>query len=133
MIHMKFLLILFLLLCAFSVSHSLRCFSCNTEKLFCPTKIVTCPADQKPIKCVSLTKDDFKFKGCYSDLVKFSFFNYFSGMNENLDHRLNKPMNKLDSECYCNTDLCNGSWKFSKKIQIVSTVAGVVFVLFKLF
>lgn len=123
---MKYLLAMFLLFCAFSVGHSLRCFSCNTEKLLCPPKIVTCPANEN--KCVSLTKDNFKFKGCNSEVTALMTKALFT-ISYKLYNRLDSP----SSNCFCKTDLCNGSEKLSKKSQIVLTVAGVVFVLFKLF
>ena len=80
-------------------------------------------------KCIYLTKNNFKLKGCFSKLFKLRLEFFFPAMNKKLYNRLTFP----SSECYYNTDLCNGSGKFSKKSQIFSTITGVVFVLFKLF
>ena len=129
---MKFLLILLLLFCALSVGHSLRCYSCNTDKLLCPPKIVICPYVENPkfYKCVSITKNEHKFKGC--------FMEYKKKLQKALvyNHPFLKTVKKLhphSTHSTCDTDLCNGSGKFSKKSQIVSAVAGVALVLFQLF
>ena len=129
---MKFLLILFLLCSAFSVSHSLRCFSCNTHKLFCPPKVITCKLTGNPEldKCISVTKNNHKYKGCDAEFTKM-LVKAVLGKSSFIETA--KKLHPPSSHSTCNTDLCNGSGKFSKKSQIVSTGACVVFVLFKLF
>ena len=131
---MKFLSILLLLFSAFSVGHSLQCFSCNTDKLFCPPKIVTCPhtGNQKFDKCLSITKNDHKYKGCYMEFKKM--------LQKDLSLSHNKPFLDTIKKIYpystrseCDTDLCNGAEKFSNKSQIVFIVACVFLVLFQLF
>ena len=133
---MKFLSILLLLFSAFSVGHSLQCFSCNTDKLFCPPKIVTCPhaENQEFNKCLSFTKNEHKYKGCYMELrkmIKKAVNPPFLGLPIFLDTI--KKIYPYSTRSECDTDLCNGSEKYSKKSQIVFIVAGVLLVLFQLF
>ena len=129
---MKLVFVLFLLLCAFSVGHSLRCFSCNTDKLFCPPKIITCPltGDPEQDKCISLTKNKHKYKGCDVEFEKMLVKSVI-GKSSFIDTL--KKLHPPSTQSTCDTDLCNGSGKLSKKIQIVSVVAGVIFVLSHLF
>ena len=136
---MKFLSVMYLLFCASSVGNSLKCFSCNTDKPFCPPRTINCPPVRDPVhlklnedKCLSMTKNHRKYKGCHS---------YFERLSHDDLRLMHWDLRKYDvvkifkdpsTHSICDTDLCNGSGKFSNKNLIVSIIAGVVFAISQL-